>query len=129
MQVTYIGLGCVLTLWYTCFRWTILANKTVYAWAYAPINLVTAFSSIVFLIVSLFTIKESFTLWMLWLSIFLFIRNVYYTIEDVRDLIYMINNTGMFPPRIIFQQFVFVWLDIMMAIYVGWWFLKYKGIL
>jgi len=91
------------------FTVNVIAHKTRYAWAYAPINMTTAFLSVVFLIPSLFmpTINNAY---MLGIAIFLLLRNIYYTIEDIID--YPTN------PK---MQLFFIALDLLMAIYVTFW--------
>ncbi len=125
MYSIYNTMGMLMLIWYADYRWTMFADKIKYSWAYAPINITTAFLSIPFLIISLFTIQRSFTLWMYWLAIFLLLRNIYYTIEDVRDYIQIKHNPTT-PISSLQQQGFFVALDVLMAIYVGWWILKYK---
>jgi len=108
-EFIYRAIGLLMLIWYGTIRWTMFADKTRYAWAYAPINMTTAFLSVVFLIPSLFmpTINNAY---MLGIAIFLLIRNIYYTIEDIID--YPTN------PK---MQLFFIVLDLLMAIYVTFW--------
>lgn len=108
-EFIYRAIGLLMLIWYGTIRWTMFADKTRYAWAYAPINMTTAFLSVVFLIPSLFmpTINNAY---MLGIAIFLLLRNIYYTIEDIID--YPTN------PK---MQLFFITLDLLMAIYVTFW--------
>ena len=114
--MTYDMLGLLMFVWYAGLRWTLFADQSKYPWAYAPINMITAFSSIPFLIWAIFLIDSSFNKYMYALSIFLMFRNIYYTIEDIIDF----KST---PSK---QQAFFILIDIMMWVFVGWWILKYK---
>lgn len=102
----YKIVGYFMLCWYGAVRWTIFADSSVWDWAYKPINLITALSSIVFIIPTLlmpFSTKSKF---IYFLGIFLAFRNMYYTIEDIIDFP---SN----PPL----QAVFILLDVVMLVY------------
>ncbi len=111
----YTTLGLSMLLWYSCLRWTLLADKTKYFWVLAPINLTTAFLSIAFIIPTLFLniTKKQYGGLFYFLGIFLFIRNSYYAIEDIID--FHINPL---------LQTAFILLDLTMVVYVALWYTK-----
>lgn len=114
---------------------TFINKIFVLNWWFAPINIITAILSIPFLTIALFTPEQYFikyiwlTLIMYWSGIFLSLRNIYYTIEDMSDFTYMIKHPQEYSPAQIKQQFIFILIDIAMAIYVGYIVYKYKGII
>lgn len=114
-NIIYNILGLLMLIWYGAIRWTIYTNKIKYAWAYAPINLSTAFISIIFIIPSLVMPENTKSKWMLCLGIFLLFRNIYYTIEDIID--YPTN-----PPEQLFN----IIMDILMWGYCAFYIIKYK---
>jgi len=126
----YNILGLMMFTWYVAIRWTLLGNELgkfilinnikVFKlnWWFAPINILTALLSIVFIAITLFTFERSLNIFVYWLGIFLLARNLYYTIEDIID--YRAAPTKL--------QFIFVILDILMAIYVLMWIMRYKAL-
>lgn len=142
------GFGFLMLIWYAAYRWTMLGtevgkiitdihgNETfALNWWFAPINLMTAFISVPFLIISLFTPEPLFIKYQLLsfvmyiIGLLLLLRNVYYTVEDVQDYIYMIKHPNQYTGAQIKQQLLFVIIDIMMAIYCYYMVIKYKGIM
>jgi hypothetical protein len=132
MIYLYNILGLIMFTWYTAVRWTLLGNVLgeyimidglevfKLKWWFAPINIITALLSIPFLIITLFMIDKSFFGLLgnltYCIAIFLLARNLYYTIEDIID--YKANPTKL--------QFIFVLLDIAMAVYTLLWMLRYR---
>lgn len=114
--ILYNFLGIIMFVWYAMIRWTLFADQAKYPWAYAPINMLTAFLSIPFIIISLFTYSESLTKWMYWLAIFLIARNIYYTVEDIADYIKK-------PSK---MQLAFILLDVAMVMYTAIWIWRYR---
>lgn len=116
-------------IWYSCLRWKLLGNclgKTVTAdhatlfvlnWWYAPINLLTALTSIYFLARTVRFLDKSYTNNMWILAFLLAIRNVWYTFEDIED--YRSSPST--------KQLIFIFLDVAMLIEcLIWFYLYYK---
>ena len=101
----YVLIGTWMLVWYGAIRWTWFADQTQYPWAYAPINLATAFTSIVFLFTTM-VLTDLKSKWLLVVACFLAFRNFYYTVEDIIDLHYN------FP-----QQSFFILVDVLMLVY------------
>ena len=120
LYIVYYTLGWFLLLWYTDIRWTLLGN-TIEAitnmgfklnWWFAPINIITALASIVFLIPTLFLYNQIITTKKLFLGltilcIFLILRNFWYMCEDIMDY----RNK---PSEL---QFMYIVIDFFMIIY------------
>ena len=110
MNIIFTILGSSMAFWYWCYRWTLFADKIKYAWAYMPMNLFTAFTSVVFLTPTLFRLDllfgRNWQLFFICCAIFLLGRNLYYTLEDIID--YPTN------PR---MQSLDITIDVLMAIY------------
>lgn len=117
-NLIYNFLGLSMLIWYGAIRWTMYADKIKYPWAYAPINMLTAFISIAFIIPSLFFMYDTANKWMVCIAIFLLFRNIYYTIEDIID--YSSN------PQV---QTLYIILDILMGTYAGLYIIAYKNVL
>lgn len=99
-------------VWYLGFRWTYLARE---AWLFNPINFCTAIVSIIFIVPTLISIKKSYYKLYYYLAIFLLFRNLYYTAEDVIDMIH-------FPSD---RQFIYIIVDLIMSIYASVWMINY----
>ena len=128
-------LGFVLLAWYGAIRWwwfdTIrmkfirgdIPIKDFWClWAYNPMNMITAFLSALFMVVTLFYPSEfpkSFTIAMLWLGAFLAFRNFYYVVFDIMDYK---NDPSL-------KQAVFIGLDVIMIIYTFGWMHCHKALL
>lgn len=115
-------------IWYSCLRWKLLGNVLGKAtitdlhsniftinWWWAPINILTAISSIYFLLRTVRFLDKSYTDNMWLLAAFLIIRNFWYTLEDIED--YRIS-----PSR---TQFIFILIDVAMVIQCAIWFCLY----
>ena len=119
---TYNLLGFVMLIWYAAIRWTIYADKAKFPWVYAPINMTTAFLSIVFLIPTLSTLgylladKTPLFYFYYWLSLFLTFRNMYYTVEDTWDLFKSSAN-----PKV---QIIYIAIDIAMMVCAAIWAIR-----
>jgi hypothetical protein len=105
MNLYHLFLGWALIVWYAAIRWTLFSDASKYPWAYSPINLTTAFLSIVFLFTTT-TLPNLNAQWLSVLAYFLAFRNVYYSAEDFLDL--HINVP---------QQLFFIGIDVAMVIY------------
>lgn len=108
-------------VWYGGYRWAILGNESgkqlateVFKlnWWFAPINMLTAFLSIIFIIPTLF--NKSLSQFLYYIAIFLLFRNLFYTIEDIID----------YPSNHALQLF-YIAIDLMMAIYTVMYLVKY----
>jgi hypothetical protein len=126
MKILYNISGILMMIWYACIRWTWFADRVKYAWAYAPINMITAFLSVAFIVPTLFGwvyIKSNniFKHIFLWLGIFLCLRNIYYTYEDMADLFTAISNHNHMS---VLTQIIFIIIDIIMALYAGLYIFK-----
>lgn len=118
LEKFYYILGMMLAFWYWCLRWTWYNDPVTYWWAYKSINMVTAYTSILFTIYTLpvrfvqyvFKTKMPIIIEMVFylMAIFLCFRNIYYTFEDITDLIFSIHT---------FEQFFFILVDIAMVIF------------
>lgn len=126
ITIIYNILGILMCIWYVAgYRWTMQGNELgkfivdgfKLNWWFAPVNMVTAFGSAYFIIRALFVIDKSFTDNMLYWAIFLILRNCLYTVVDIADFIAE-------PTK---KQFMFILIDIAMAVFVGMWMLKYRG--
>lgn len=109
---TYDVTGVTLIIWYIGLRWIYCSKET---WLYNPINFLTAVSSILFLIPTLFTLNSTMSKLFYCLSIWVLFRNFTYAIEDIIDFK---NNPS---PR----QGVYVFIDLVMIAYVILWQIKY----
>lgn len=119
MSIIINYLGLLMFLWYAGFRWTYCVKEP---WLYNPINLLTAFFSIFFLVTTLFcpalVVAFDFVLKLFFcLAVFLLFRNFYYTVEDVID----------FRHDKTIRQLSYIIIDVMMFIYVLNWIVKYNG--
>jgi hypothetical protein len=135
----YNACGLAMTIWYVVgYRWTLQGNELgkwvvktsvggkslsigngfVLNWWFAPFNMTTAFLSAYFVVRAFFFLDKSFTESMMYIASFLFIRNMYYAIEDITD--YLAN-----PSK---KQGMFVLVDLVMALFVALWILKLKAI-
>ncbi len=114
LNFIYSLFGISMAVWYGAIRWTWFADKIKYPWAYAPINLVTAMLSIVFVFSTLklpfFDMPKINTHWLIVLAVFLAGRNFYYTLEDISDLI------AGYPTNFA-KQATFIVIDIIMMVY------------
>lgn len=120
MKLTPVSmLGIFLFIWYSCWRWLWYADAIKYAWAYKPINMFTAITSAIWLSLSVFfenkTLKE-YMWWYAAIYIFLLLRNIWYTIEDVLD--FLLSS----PTK---EYAFFILVDILMALYVFIWLTKF----
>ena len=134
----YKTCGLAMTIWYVMgARWTMQGNELgkwlvktgadgkslsvgngfMLNWWFAPYNMATAFLSTYFIVRALFFLDKSFTESMMYIATFLFIRNLYYAFEDITDYI---SNPGK-------KQGVFVLIDLIMALFVALWILKFKA--
>jgi hypothetical protein len=109
---TYEVTGVTLIIWYIGLRWIYCSKET---WLYNPINFLTAITSILFLIPTLFILNSTMNKVFYCLSIWVLFRNFTYAIEDIIDL--KNNHT----PR----QSIYVALDLVMIAYVILWQVKY----
>lgn len=116
-EFIYKQVGYWLFLWYGALRWTWFNDEKIFWWAYKPINLATAFLSIIFLTLVL-TIPNYYNKFLCSIAIFLSFRNFYYTIEDIIDF-------GYNP----IQQVFFIIVDIVMVIYCLMYIKKYRDLL
>lgn len=107
--------GFLVLLWYTCIKWTYCSKET---WLYTPINALTSLCAIWFILATMFLMRKTFNDTYYLISVFLLIRNVYYTIEDGIDFRH-------FPS---FRQGVYVYVDVIMAVFVLLWQLKFAGV-
>ena len=123
VHTSFQVLTFVLLVWYSCLRWWWFsyASKKYperdYSWANAPINMATAFTSIIFLSCTLFAFTQTATTWLQifrCIGGFLAIRNIWYTIEDAYSYINQSWNTQK-------EQAIFVLLDVLMAADVFCW--------
>lgn len=128
----YNILGMILLIWYSCLRWFVEGNNlgelvitdlkvTIFKlnWIWALINLATAFSSIWILAKSVLFLDDTFTKNIATVVFLLIIRNVWYTLEDVKQF----NNMPVFN----FKQFMYIVIDIAMLIEcLVWWYLFKK---
>lgn len=130
---TYYTFGLIMLVWYVAgYRWTMqgnqlgkwisetdatgqISNSFVLNWWFAPINMLTAFLSAYFVLRALFFTGMSFTQNMMYLAAFLFIRNGYYAVEDFIDYLN-------YPSR---KQFNFIAIDLIMAIFVLLWVVRF----
>lgn len=123
LGIVYNLLGISMLIWYSCLRWTMFKDPVKYAWAYAHINIFTGYMSFLFIIPTLcfplFTgdSYKIYTHFILFLGIFLFIRNTYYTYEDIMDYISLIDDRK--------QQLFFIVIDLCMVVYTLLWYIKY----
>ena len=117
----YNSFGILMFVWYGGYRWAILGNELgkqlateVFKlnWWFAPINMLTSFLSIIFIIPTLFNKRLSRFLY--YIAIFLLFRNLFYTIEDIID----------YPSNHALQLF-YIAIDLMMAIYTAMYLVKY----
>lgn len=121
----YNGLLGLSAFWYILLRWTWLQNKEKYWWAYLPMNLVTAFISVVFIVVAFVqfnvpTFKiDKIALMLNYVAYFLLLRNVYYTYEDVYDYWFAQNKQTK-------EQLLFIAIDVLMIIVPMLYFYFYK---
>ncbi len=147
MNMIFNILGSLMAFWYIAYRWVYLADKAKYSWAYENINVKTAMWSIPFIIITLFPIDKLTVLlqpdkpyysilyaalcvlfYLTYvLGIFLLARNSWYTAEDLGPLIKMYRTPWLYPIAEIRQQILFVAIDIMMALYVALWIIRYKA--
>jgi hypothetical protein len=135
METIFILFGLVMFAWYLSIRWTLLGNElgkyitqmidgkevTIFKlnWWFAPVNIMTAFCSIVFLTVALFDYEKSFNYeWIYYIAIMLLGRNIWYTFIDIID--YISEPTS--------QQLMYIIIDIMMAMCAGYWISIYKSV-
>jgi len=109
----FIFSGLIMCTWYALVRWTFCAKET---WLFNPINFTTAILSILLLIPSIFQKEVIFNRYGYCLCVFLFIRNVYYTFEDIIDY----NKSSNTP-----KQMFYITLDLFMLFYLFLWILKY----
>lgn len=123
----YYILGLLMCIWYTVgYRWTMQGNELgkwvkngfVLNWWFAPINMITAFLSAYFVLRAMFFTCQSFTQNMLYIAMFLFLRNCYYAVEDITDYIKADHST---------KQLLFIAVDLIMAAFVALWILKAKS--
>jgi hypothetical protein len=91
-------------------------NAFTLNWWFAPINMITAFLSAYFVLRAFFFTEQSFTQNMMYIAAFLLLRNCYYAIEDIVDYLH-------YPSR---KQLAFVAIDLVMALFVALWVLKFK---
>lgn len=121
----YYFFGSIMCVWYVAgYRWTMQGNQLgkwidggfMLNWWFAPINMLTAFLSAYFLLRACFFTSQSFTQNMLYAAAFLLIRNGYYAIEDIMDYFHS-------PSK---KQIAFIAIDIMMALFVMLWIVKFK---
>lgn len=132
----YYVLGFIMCIWYVAgYRWTMQGNELgkwiverndqgeiinqgfMLNWWFAPINMATAFLSAYFVVRALFFVEESFTQSMMYIASFLFVRNLYYAVEDIADYL-------SYPTK---KQLAFVAIDLVMAAFVALWILKLKA--
>lgn len=109
--------GALMLIWYGALRWEIFADPVQYFWAYRPVNMATAFLSVVFIVPTLFAHAKTFSVKLLLLGVFLAFRNLYYTIVDIIDIPF---NPG--------QQLVFIAIDLMMFTYCLMYIRFYKKV-
>lgn len=115
-------LGSVLLIWYGCWRWNWYADAIKYAWAYKPINLATAFTSLVWIAFSLFYENKTMRKTMWWYAAIyklLILRNIFYTIEDIIDFILSATTC---------EYAFFILMDVLMIVYIEIWLNKFKKI-
>lgn len=127
LNLAYNSNGILMLIWYTCLRWTLLPNNvlntvninssytTSLGWAYTPINLFTAFLSFMFLIPALLMPEKTQNKYFYCAAAFLWLRNMYYTLEDLIDL-FNYPSWG---------QAAYVLIDLSMALFVSLWLFKY----
>lgn len=114
LNIIYNISGLLMFVWYLGVRWNALKQ---YEWMYQPINLVTAFTSIIFLVPTLFLELKTLIEWkniFYCFAIFLLYRNIYYAIEDIIDI-----------PSNPKKQIFYVAIDLCMAIFAFCWLIKY----
>jgi len=109
---TYDVTGAILLLWYIGVRWIYCSKET---WLFNPINFLTAISSILFLIPSMFIESYTFNKIFYCVSIWVLFRNITYSIEDIIDFK---NNPS-------YRQGIYVIIDLIMIAYVLLWLVKY----
>lgn len=133
----YYILGLIMCIWYTIgYRWTIqgnelgrwitetdaegnvISNGFMLNWWFAPINMITAFLSAYFVLRALFFTGASFTQNMMYLAMFLFLRNGYYAVEDIIDYLKKDHSQ---------KQLSFIAIDLIMAVFVALWIFKDKS--
>lgn len=115
-------LGMFLFIWYSCWRWLWYADPIKYAWSYKTINVFTAIVSAIWLSLSLFFEDKTLRECMWWYAavyIFLLLRNVWYTIEDILDFALSLST---------FEYGFFVLLDVSMVLYILIWLKKFYRI-
>lgn len=133
----YYILGLIMCIWYTVgYRWTMQGNELgkwiierddkgeiinqgfMLNWWFAPINMITAFLSAYFVLRALFFTGQSFTQNMMYIALFLFLRNGYYAVEDIID--YLKKDHGS-------KQLAFIAIDLIMAAFAALWILRFKS--
>jgi hypothetical protein len=112
--------GLIAFSWYIGYRWTSLGNilgKTINGnfllnWWFAPINFITAITTLVFVTIALFDFDYSFKIRALyWVAALLLGRNAWYTVIDIIDYI---NDQSI-------KQFSYIVVDIVMVIFTWIW--------
>lgn len=85
----YNVLGIAMFIWYSSIRWTMFTDHKIYWWAYEPVNLFTAFLSILFLTFAFTDLIKFFSknvrILLFGVAFLLCYRSCYYTIEDILD--------------------------------------------
>ena len=112
LNLIYTLLGFVMFIWYIGYRWIMFYNAE---WMYKPINLTTAFTSIVFITITLFSPNNAMNWIFYCIAIFLLGRNIIYTIEDIID--YKTNP---------YVQTICILMDVLMILYICPFILKYN---
>lgn len=119
-RIIYDISGLLMFAWYIGYRWTSLGNEVgkfinngfTLNWWYAPINILTGLTSLVFVTIALFDFNYSFKLrWMYWIAFLIAGRNVWYAVLDIFDYI---NNPC-------FKQACYIILDIAMLLFALIW--------
>lgn len=112
MEQLFSILGIANFVWYAGLRWIFCASEK---WLYNPINMATAMVSIIFLTASVFARDKVFNIFFYCMCMFLWFRNILYTVEDTIDLLHF--------PKI--KQLEYVLIDLMMVLYTTLWIIMY----
>ncbi len=112
--------GLIAFSWYIGYRWTSLGNilgkiingNILLNWWFAPINFITAITSLVFVTIALFDFDYSFKIRaMYWIAALLLGRNIWYAVIDIVDYI---NDPSI-------NQFSYIILDVVMVVFTWIW--------
>jgi hypothetical protein len=115
MSYLYNIIGVSMTIWYVGIRWVFCGKEK---WLFNPINFSTALVSIMFVIPTVFIEEKTLNYGVYCVAVFLWIRNLIYTLEDTIDLMNAPTN----------RQLTYVILDVIMLIYVSLWVIRFiKG--